>query len=635
MATIDYAPAIAAIDQAKNILVLPSSPPDGDSIGSALALYLALQKKGKKVTVVAADPVPDAYKFLPDSQTVESDYNFGHDFIVTLDVANTGFKDLQYEVKDHKVNIIITPEHGQIEPGNLMINQDASKFDLIITVDTAEVKQLGKVYEANQDLFEKLTVINIDHHPSNTKFGNLNLVSPDKAATTLMLTEMFQAYDSSVIDSDVATLLLAGLITDTGSFQNSNTSPEAFDTAAMLIGLGARQQEIIRHVYKTKELHTLRLWGRVLSNIQTDYDHRLVWSTVTQTDFAETNSKESDIGDIIDELLSNAPEAEVVVLFKELPENVTHLSIRTTTDEVNASKIAQNFGGGGHRRAAGANVSKPFNEVVEEVLAHIREVQKTRQSGGSQEAVVEQPVAPVAPAPVEQPPVAAEPIVSAPEAPQPAPAVEAPASSAPESMGLAPDLTESVIDPEQPKAALPPLPKEEVPAINQQAATETKEEAYSLPVEPAPASPAPQAPPAPAPTPVAEVAPAPQPQIQPTPATPPAPTNMVAQAAPVAPKPEEVVPAPHEDPVIDPYAVAMQQIQAQQTPAPATPAPAAEDLDTYIQPDAGFNVDVTQKQATAQVPPAQQPETGADQNSTNTNDPGTDADQFSNYLKKF
>jgi hypothetical protein len=151
-----------------------------------------------------------------------------------------------------------------------------------------------------------------------------------------------------------------------------------------LISLGARQQEIIHHIYKTKELHTLRLWGRVLSNIQTDYTYKLVWSAVTQKDFLETGSKESDIGDIIDELLSNAPEAEVVVLFKELANGVTHLSLRSTRDEVNVSVMAQHFGGGGHKRAAGANIKNPdFKAVVTEVLNYIRSEQQKRMVGSA------------------------------------------------------------------------------------------------------------------------------------------------------------------------------------------------------------------------------------------------------------
>ncbi len=384
----DYSQAIAAINQANNILVVPSSPPDGDSLSSALALYMGLRKKGKTVTVVCADPVPEAFEFLPDINQIESGYeNLGQDFIITLDISQSGFKNLKYDVVENKVNIYVTPQSGHYKAENVMINQEASRFDLIITVDTADLSQLGKVYEENRELFTKVPVLNIDHHPSNPMFGSINLVAPQSASTTLMLTELFQAYDISIIDSDIATVLLAGIITDTGSFQNANATPEAFDTAALLIGLGARQQEIIRHVYKTKELHALRLWGRILSNIQTDYQHRLVWSTVTQADFAETNSKETDIGDIIDELLSNAPEAEVVVLFKELKDGQSHVSIRTTTDEINASAIAQQFGGGGHRRAAGATASENFGTVVEKVLEYIRAQQQVRLTGGQPQIV--------------------------------------------------------------------------------------------------------------------------------------------------------------------------------------------------------------------------------------------------------
>ena len=105
--------------------------------------------------------------------------------------------------------------------------------------------------------------------------------------------EFFMAFIGgfiNLIDEDIATLLLTGIITDTGSFQNANTTPKSFAVAAQLISYGARQQEIIQHIYKTKQLSQLKLWGRILSKIQTDDSHKIVWSVVTQQDFRDTEN---------------------------------------------------------------------------------------------------------------------------------------------------------------------------------------------------------------------------------------------------------------------------------------------------------------------------------------------------------
>ncbi len=182
-----------------------------------------------------------------------------------------------------------------------------------------------------------------------------------------------------MIDEDVATLLLAGIITDTGSFQNSNTTPRAFAGASHLLDYGARQQEIIQHVYKTKNLSTLKLWGRVLSKIKTDDKYKLVWSTISQKDLQDTSSHQDETGDIIDELMTNAPGAEIVMLIKEKEEGLVSASVRTTHAGVDASELAEMFGGGGHVQAAGFRIKNSDVESAEnEIIKKVREFQAER-----------------------------------------------------------------------------------------------------------------------------------------------------------------------------------------------------------------------------------------------------------------
>ena len=373
---------IDLIKRNQKILVLPSSPLDGDSLGSAVGMYLALKKLNKDVTVVCSDSIPEVLKFLPNIGIVGNELSSSKDFIVTLNCSKSKVDTIKSEIEDNKINIIITPKEGTFTEDDVSFKKGESEYDLIITVDCAEFNQLRSLYDNNIELFNRVPIINIDHHISNVYFGKINhidiMASSASEIILSLLENMASELGQSIMDEDIATLLLAGIITDTGSFQNSNTTPRAFAQAAKLISYGARQQEIIQHVYKTKQLSQLKLWGRILSKIQTDDQAKMVWSVVTQQDFRDTGSNDQEIGDIIDNLMTNAPGAEVIVLFKE-KNNKISVSIRTTTPTIDSSKIAENFGGGGHVQAAGFLVQNgDLRDIEFKVIKYIRELQTTR-----------------------------------------------------------------------------------------------------------------------------------------------------------------------------------------------------------------------------------------------------------------
>ncbi len=386
---------IELIKRSNKILVLPSSPPDGDSLGSAAALYMALRKLNKEVTVICADPVPDVYDFLPNMKVVGSKLVSSNDFIITIDCKKIKVDKIKSDIEDDKVNIIISPrQDGHFSEEDISFNKGEISYDLIITVDTAELQQLRGIYENNIQMFHQIPVINIDHHISNTHFGKINHVDIMSSSTTELLCPLLEelAKDTGIdlIDEDIATLLLTGIITDTGSFQNANTTPKSFDVASELIAYGARQQEIIQYIYKTKQLSQLKLWGRVLSKIQTDEQHHIVWSVVSQQDFRDTGSSEDETGDIIDELMTNAPGAEVILLIKEKKDSLISGSIRTTSASIDAAAIAEKFGGGGHTQAAGFSLKNiALRDAEYQIINAVKEFQAKRHNFPEQKLAVE------------------------------------------------------------------------------------------------------------------------------------------------------------------------------------------------------------------------------------------------------
>ena len=227
------------LEKSQKILILPSNPPDGDSLGAALSLYLILKKLGKEPTVICSDPIPSALQFLPTIHAISRNFSGAEDFIVTLDCRQADVDTIKYEVEQDKVNIIITPKKGRFADKDVTLHYGEAKYDLLITVDTGDLQQLGKIYEQNPDMFYSIPVINIDHHASNAEFGRVNLIDITASSTTEILVPVIEKLEAKtgqkLIDADIATLLLTGIITATGSLKQSYTTPRAFAKGADVV----------------------------------------------------------------------------------------------------------------------------------------------------------------------------------------------------------------------------------------------------------------------------------------------------------------------------------------------------------------------------------------------------------------
>jgi phosphoesterase RecJ-like protein len=370
--------ATALIQEHQRILVIPHANVDPDGLSSALACYQIFRELGKDVTVVCPDTLPESLEFLPGFGKLTQEIDGQQNFVITVNLEGGVEVDkLRYTVEDHRVNIIVVPKQGQIKREQISFSEGDARYDLIVIVDTADLPLLGSVYTNHVDLFSSVPILNIDHHISNTRFGQLHLIDPTAASATEVLYHWFlqePSYAKS-LTADVATLLLTGLITDTRSFQNPNTTPRSLEVAAELLELGARQQEIIQHIYKTKPLSTLKIWGRALNRIQIDRESGIVWSSVSREDLAEMGATSKETHGILDELISTIPDADVHVLFTELEEGGLKASMRSST-AVNVSKLAgETYGGGGHAQAAGFRVPQ-FSNFELQVLESIQKLKE-------------------------------------------------------------------------------------------------------------------------------------------------------------------------------------------------------------------------------------------------------------------
>ncbi len=355
----DAQAALALIRQHERILVIPHANVDPDGLSSALAIFTVLREMGKDITVICPDTPPESLQFLPGFNRLSREIEESRNFVITINLKEGVEVDtLQYAVEDQRVNIVVVPRKGRIQQSQISFGEGEGRYDLIVTVDTADLALLGSLYTDHVDLFSAIPVLNIDHHISNTRYGQLQLIDPTAASATEVLYGWFRSVPEwdALITPDLATLLLTGLITDTRSFQNPNTTPKSLEVAAELLERGARQQEIIRHIYKTKPLSTLKIWGRALNRIQVDPVARIVWSAVSREDLLEMGASSKETHGILDELISTVPDADVHVLFTELEEGGLKASMRSSA-AVDVSRLAgETYGGGGHSRASGFRV---------------------------------------------------------------------------------------------------------------------------------------------------------------------------------------------------------------------------------------------------------------------------------------
>ncbi len=210
------------------------------------------------------------------------------------------------------------------------------------------------------------TIVNVDHHLSNTMFGDVNVIDPTAAAVGEMVVDMLDSYGYKISPS-MATNLYTALMTDTGGFRHENTSPHVLECAARLARLGANASQIATSVYKSRPLTTLKLNALSLAEMRVEADGRLVWSTVTRRMLKQASAQMAESEGIIDNLNSIAG-LDLAILFKEVNDNLTKISVRSR-GAVDAAALTAEFGGGGHLRAAGAEIAEPMSQAVELVVA--------------------------------------------------------------------------------------------------------------------------------------------------------------------------------------------------------------------------------------------------------------------------
>ncbi|MFH0968908.1 MAG: DHH family phosphoesterase [Patescibacteria group bacterium] len=361
------------LNESKNILILLPQDPTGGAIGSGWALYFFLEKKGIIPTIAFADEFKETerFNFLKKPKNISETITEAKEFILVFNTKHNKISNVKPEFKDDELKIYITPEKGSIDPRDFCFIPAKSKYDAIIILDSPDKETLGKIFEENTDIFYEIPVINIDHHSNNEKFGQVNIVNITASSTAEVLYEIFEKLDAAIIDENISNCLLAGIISETESFQRKNTTPKSLQVAAKLMDNGAKQQEIVRWLYKTQPFNTLKLWGRVMARLNWDENLKLAWSLVTIEDFVQSRSNQNDIPFILEKIKDNYSAGNIfMVLFAEKTDvtigmiKCADLEIIKNLSGVLNGNIKQNMA---VFKVEGKNILETEKEVLEKI----------------------------------------------------------------------------------------------------------------------------------------------------------------------------------------------------------------------------------------------------------------------------
>jgi len=315
---------VACIKRNKRFLITTHTNPEGDALGSELAFYRLLKAMGKDAVMINDDAIADSYAFLP------------------------GINDIQRFVKSAK----------------------DIKFDCFVILDCSDLGRAGEVQRLN-----KLAkpILNIDHHISNLRFGQINWIETNVSSTSEMVYRLYKKLGIP-FDREVATDLYVGILTDTGSFHYANTSAATHKAVAELLKYGLDIPRIYQHIYEDIPFVDACLLSKIFPTLKRRFSGRVTWFALRRSLLKKYKGLSFDLTEHVLSFARAVKDVEVALLFKENlgVKNEIRINFRSK-GKVDVNKIAQFFGGGGHKTASGCTVKGGIEEIRRRVLAKIKE----------------------------------------------------------------------------------------------------------------------------------------------------------------------------------------------------------------------------------------------------------------------
>lgn len=363
------------ISRAKHILVITNSHPSLDAVASAAALGLFFQTVKKSADIVVpfynTSSIPS---FIEGRELLKPEIGTMRTLHISIDVSKTPIEELLYDVRDGKLEINVIPKQHEWSLKDISTTHGTDRYDLVIAIDVPDMKSLGTYGSQFADFFHRATILNIDCNPSNEHWGQINIVNLNAVSVSEVLTDLFQQWNTGAISAPIATNLLAGMMAKTRGFRTPNVTPRTLSTSSALVGMGARRNDIVDGLWRTRSINTLKLWGRALARLHHEGASGIVWTLLSQKDFLESGTGSEMLPDVIDELISYVPEAKIVALLYEddqVPDRIC--AIVAATAPQRANELVKVFSASGtHERASFCIEKTKLVDAANQVVAELK-----------------------------------------------------------------------------------------------------------------------------------------------------------------------------------------------------------------------------------------------------------------------
>lgn len=372
MALTERQQVIEQLKKTKSPLICVPKSWNPDSVASAVALYEMLASMGKKPELVCEGfKAPSNLGFLEHLPKIRADIAPLKRFVISVDTSRNKVGELSYESEGDKLHIYLTPKSGEYGAAHVTTKGSDYHYDLIITIDAQDLRSLGSATEHAKEFFHHTPILNLDHSPANEHFGQVNHVDLTATSNGEILYLIAKEMDRPVT-ARLATALLTGIIAKTKSFKQGAITPRCLSLASELITHGAVRDTIVTSLYRTKDIPTLKLWGRALARMKHDGTHHIVSTVLTRQDFALAGAGEDALADVIDDLISSSPEAETVALLYEIEKDRVCCIVRNEKRK-NADALTSKWKGrGGHIQSTCFIEGTDIMHAERDVLEHLR-----------------------------------------------------------------------------------------------------------------------------------------------------------------------------------------------------------------------------------------------------------------------
>lgn len=369
---------IKTIKQAKQVAIVLPKELTLDVYCASVALTELINKSGISASIFSSSVSAPATPFLKNSIGLTNSFSKGDQLVIKVSNKNTEAKEIRYEKDSDGLSIFVTANNGQFKDIDVSVLPNMGVFDLVVILGAANLESLGELYTKNTKLFFGTPTINIDVNPNNEYFSKLNLIEPTVSSLCELIYDIAVKFDVDLTEN-INTSLLAGIISETASFRDPKTTPAALQKSSDLISKGARQQDIIQYLFKTKSLQQLQLWGRALARITEFPDKKVITAVLTKNDLEKTGDNTELLPLVLKDLIEMVTGYSLIILLVEetrlLIAGLPHENISSIVKEITGQNFVEPQS---HLVAQYEYLSLPLSNSLAEVQEKVNTIIKNK-----------------------------------------------------------------------------------------------------------------------------------------------------------------------------------------------------------------------------------------------------------------